>query len=840
MNVRRLFAGRGPDAIVFGLLLAALLALFRPALTLDEPACYCDGPVESIPRLFAIARTVQAGGVPLWDPHTFAGGRPFYVVNESGVFYPPMYPFYAAADLASVEHTTFMLAMLPFVLHLLFTAAGAYGFARAVLAVPPLAAAVTAAVWTLSPEMSIQIMTPDGAYLFSYLPWILWAVSSFLMRPSVAAWTAGLAALALMTSVGTVNFVLRVDFVVAVSATLLWAMASWRDRRLRPGRYLAVVAMLVLASGLNGVPLSGVWTAVEWIRDAWTLTDEMAAGIMKESSMPPLNLVTLFVPNFFGVLDSAHGWGIALAEEMTNVSALAGGMFVAVGAAVAVGGLGGVGDKKAPAARRDWTRVATFVLVATLLVMMGRFTPVFGWLCVVFPWFFEFPHPIYYRFAECWALAVLAGVGVAALGEQRFVRAHGLRFVVAVAAVAACLAATALAWPSVWGDESLTGWASLTRAGEWEWFLGGPVLYLTAATAGLLALFTLLDERWRALALSAGILVEAFAVGYGGFYSGLLFEQKRKPPDYRVEYRDARYRVVTDHPHYELARELAERTLAEDVRFAGTVSTLDNQAWTHGNRALLGYSSKPMTPRMRDVTERFATGMPYDLHWSEAPKTYFSNMNVGYALAFEHEHDYDLEIVAESEHLTLYRVPDPLPHAYVQDRIVELERGTQADRLFESDLRQAAYVLPGHPNPTDLSAPPESLAVPISDEERGRFDDLQRDNPVTAIDRSRPNRLTIDVETIEPVMLVISEAWNLGWTATVDGHNEPVREVNFLQQGVWIQQPGPHRVVLSFFPTEFEAGTLLTLVSAATTLMGMLGGAVFLFVRRRASGNGES
>ena len=110
------------DMIAASLLLATVFAFLLPALSLRAPTTFGDAPVESVPRVFAIARAVQSGGLPLWDFNTFAGARPFYVTNESAIFYPLAYPFYWLADLDDVEAATVMLVLLPYVIHLLWAA----------------------------------------------------------------------------------------------------------------------------------------------------------------------------------------------------------------------------------------------------------------------------------------------------------------------------------------------------------------------------------------------------------------------------------------------------------------------------------------------------------------------------------------------------------------------------------------------------------------------------------------------------------------------------------------------------------------------------------------------
>lgn len=76
-------------------------------------------------------------------------------------------------------------------------------------------------------------------------------------------------------------------------------------------------------------------------------------------------------------------------------------------------------------------------------------------------------------------------------------------------------------------------------------------------------------------------------------------------------------------------------------------------------------------------------------------------------------------------------------------------------------------------------------------------------------------------------MLVVSEAWFPGWTATVDGEAVEVRQANGLLLGVPIEA-GSHRVELRFRAPGVVAGAG---ISTATAVL--LGGAALITRLRR-------
>ncbi|MBC7224032.1 MAG: YfhO family protein, partial [Anaerolineae bacterium] len=98
----------------------------------------------------------------------------------------------------------------------------------------------------------------------------------------------------------------------------------------------------------------------------------------------------------------------------------------------------------------------------------------------------------------------------------------------------------------------------------------------------------------------------------------------------------------------------------------------------------------------------------------------------------------------------------------------------------------------------------------------------------------QPNRMEVQVETLEPAYLVLSEVFYPGWRATVDGAPAPVYRANAIFRAVPVPA-GEHRVVLVFSPVSWRAGVGGTLGTWAA--LGALGVAALArwAVRRKAS-----
>ena len=66
-----------------------------------------------------------------------------------------------------------------------------------------------------------------------------------------------------------------------------------------------------------------------------------------------------------------------------------------------------------------------------------------------------------------------------------------------------------------------------------------------------------------------------------------------------------------------------------------------------------------------------------------------------------------------------------------------------------------------------------------------------------------PNQLTYEVNSDKGGVVVFSEIYYPGWTATVDGQEQELGRVNYVLRALRVS-PGSHEVVLSFFPKSID------------------------------------
>ena len=103
---------------------------------------------------------------------------------------------------------------------------------------------------------------------------------------------------------------------------------------------------------------------------------------------------------------------------------------------------------------------------------------------------------------------------------------------------------------------------------------------------------------------------------------------------------------------------------------------------------------------------------------------------------------------------------------------------------------------------------------------------------VVRIKAYEPNRLTYEVNSDKGGVVVFSEVYYPGWTATVDGEEQELGRVNYVLRALQVK-PGKHEVVLSFFPKSIDRTETIAYVGYALLLLILL---LLLWKNRRLVG----
>jgi hypothetical protein len=164
-----------------------------------------------------------------------------------------------------------------------------------------------------------------------------------------------------------------------------------------------------------------------------------------------------------------------------------------------------------------------------------------------------------------------------------------------------------------------------------------------------------------------------------------------------------------------------------------------------------------------------------------------------------------------------------LPEIYADDHVRILENADAAPRAWL--VHEAQQVAPGEALPlladgavdprqtALLEAPPPSLSAPP--------------DPATESVRvvhQEPDRIRVETAAAAPALLVLSDVWDPGWNATVDGAPAPIYLADHVMRAVPVPA-GEHAVEMRYDPPSLRFGlavTLLTIVLVAAISIGLL------------------
>ena len=109
---------------------------------------------------------------------------------------------------------------------------------------------------------------------------------------------------------------------------------------------------------------------------------------------------------------------------------------------------------------------------------------------------------------------------------------------------------------------------------------------------------------------------------------------------------------------------------------------------------------------------------------------------------------------------------------------------------------------------------------------------MQDTASIVKITSYEPNRLTYDVNSGKGGVLVFSEIYYPGWTATIDGEAVELGRVNYILRAIHIQ-PGQHQVELAFFPKSVDMTETIAYIAFALLLLILIFVVVSQFRQRK-------
>jgi Bacterial membrane protein YfhO len=831
------------DAIAILLLFLAVLALFTPALTGWLGIFHDDQAMAEFPWHYFVARHIQEGVIPLWEPDTWCGAIPFYARYYADTYYFPLWPFYLLTDLGDLTQAFWMLSLIPLLLHYWLAAAGMYVFGRNSLRLHALPAFLASWVYVFSPLFAYKYVAFPIVVVQAWLPWALCLVVSMSRRGALMK-IIGLGVIfALMFFAAEppyVGYSFLLVSVLSISLALRRYVAGRGVRAFREPIQLVLAVMLGCA--LAAVYILPVLEGMVHTEQHLSFTYEDMTS--EDGSMPPVYLATLFIPDLFGTVSGFNNrnWVDTVTHGVrfwdANMSA---GLFLTFLALT--GFLLAVRWKSRPELR-FWAILGGALWLFSILCMLGRHTPFYYMYYKVVPVLSDFPFPIRYVMIQAVVTAWLVGLGLECLLHRekaadypapRLVWGYlGLAVLATVLALFGLPGLRAL----MSGRLVIPGLDEIIRRGNLNWFIGRPILYFFIAGFLLVLAWRVLRGKQRVGAVAGLVMLETVVFTFVAFYFCIFRFHHPQPQQMRSL-------EPGSHPMIgRITETLAPLRKNSSLRWATDQPFHDNFARLEGSFAFMGYDMKPLERRFKKAFEE-AYGSPVDwpLYW-EFPRpiypAFMGNMSVGYLLdsrsdnPFPGGESYNLE---SSPDFYLHHNPRALPRAFILDRIVSCSDEEAMEVLVKGDLRKAVFV----DDSNQLSIFNDQVAASVSqtdyrslvtdyrsfdpgskEEYDVHFYELQSANRISGLDFSNPNKVKVDVDATSPAMLVLTEICYPGWEVRVDGEPAQLYRVNYLQRGVWLEG-GPHHVEMVFHPRAWKAGMIISAIAWGIIISGVLG-----------------
>ncbi len=515
---RGLFAGLG-----FALLVVAIFG----ALLLPGTPFVVSHPMGDVARYFLPARAfgyseLAEGNLPFWNPYLFSG-TPFVGAWQSAMFYPPNL-LHLALPLPlglNVEAALDVFLMASFTCFWArqrgLRSAGAF-FAGVV--------AVCSGAYVerlLAGQLSVLAV-------LAWAPLFFCAVEKIIDKPTPGWVLVAILALAMQLLAGYPGYVLMTGLVAAGLVVARLGERGWRGRarsdagsdvaggggQAGSGGSLAASLGALLAIGVGAAALA----AVQLLTGLATAQESLRAGGVEYDwaatySLPPENLLTLFVPAILGDVLTVPYWGRTFFWDAN--------LFFGV-VTLALAALGATAPGRARARR------GVIVLIfATLVLALGRHTPLHRLLFEWLPGFAQLRAPSKFSSFTVFGVALLAGLGVDRLlgagGGTRRV-ALGLGLFSLMLFLGAALVGSLVAagdWSAlvrrVQESREVAFWlsdADIARAG----ILARQGFLLAGAVALLAGLLFWLATRWRAAAWGIVLLALLELVVFARTYRG--------------------------------------------------------------------------------------------------------------------------------------------------------------------------------------------------------------------------------------------------------------------------------------------------------------------------------
>lgn len=766
------------DLIALGSFLLLVLAFFWKSVFGLGVIGSVDLVVFFYPYKAYIRELISQGEIPLWNPLVYLGA-PLLANIQAGALYPPGFLFALVTFPSALTWSV--------VLHVWWALAGMYLFLRHGLGTTIFAAWIGALCFGLGGFLLSHVGQVNQLHTVVWLPWLLLCASRASSSPSPT-WLmlGGIATAFCFTAGHTQEYYYSIVLVGIFCAYAAVLSPNGQSSRWWP---LVVPLVFVLIGGiLSAAQLLPTLEAVAFsYRSGGLALEESAALAVNWNEV----LFSLF-PRYW----------VQPGLETVGYIGVAGAILAFFGVLQVT--------------RQRWVPFFLVVALFSLILALGTFTPLFELLHTVMPGFSLFRTPARWLFLVSFSLSTLAAFGADRIRddlrpEER--RWHSLALLSGTVVFALLLVASVGRLYLIGAEQSLPEphvvvfWTTIA--------------VLTYATIMLVLHHGLANTL--AYVLVGGIFVSELFIAsrpleFNQVMSTEVYSHSATTQQLSQHWTDARYiSIATERfpleNEEERLLELQESLPEAWANLAIAYGKFSDELRPNINLPL-GMANADghdggMLPSedyatLRTVLLNDATLPPHaSLSLAEdlqLDATLWGLLNVRYLVTDHQQRDpgpgWELIGQARTEGPLLFENSELLPRTFVVYETV-----VDDDPLRLRDIDVASQALVDRPIPELVGVTGEPV-------------------PATIVSESAL-RIEIQATTSQPGLLVLSDSYFPGWTATVNGSPREIHRVDIALRGVLLPS-GEHTVVFEYQPRWFQVGVVASLVGWLLALAMLL------------------
>ena len=750
------------DALAIAAWTIAVVLVFREAATLRGALFYFDVTELNYPYRAFLFRELAAGRFSRWLPDLYCG-MPLFSESQAGYFHPIkylLYPWMAAWKAFNLDT----------VLSIWLTGIGAYGWLRR--HVGSIGSLAGASIVALGGYTWAHLIHTSMVNALVSVPFSLWALESSWGRGRFRAMSLGAFAIAFQVFAGHLQ-----DTILTGSALGCYALIrasgerSWKSR----------IGAIALTVGM--ISLGGLIASIQWVPSKELLDRSPRAGGLTNDDLTygswhPELLPALLVHEAYGSRARDTDWmdGFYPYHEMDAYLGVVGLFLAAVGAAKW---------------RDRW--VGSWLGIASIgvLLMLGRHTFLMDLLHKV-PIVGSSRIPVRFHLWVTLAVAALAAVGADRLAKGGPIR---LRWPVSWMAMMAVASLVILAWTYSPIVTQSSRWTQAEHARKFGW-LGREVGI--AAARNVLIFGTMLAAASNAIRSSRPSRRLAWA--------SLL------PILSIVDMASAHAQdCPTVDPSYWADAPASVSALKADPR---RIRIYGEGTYSSGEP---GYASKPID--FLAVRETLAWSLPaaWDLKSAGGHTPLISRRRFRFG-EWDSAERFDLEglshVLSTTPSARRLGAAVPAGRAFIHYNPRALPRARfVGEPAYATDERDAMRLMKSLGADARRRVVVESVDRPVASTQVARGS--------ARIVSEIPERVEVAVRAETPGFLLLSDTYDPGWSATVDGRAATISPANVAFRAVALPE-GDHSVVFAYRPAGFLLGMALTAIGIGLAVASLV------------------